>query len=338
MLSKNKLEKPNITSEKITQLFGENYFKLISSFYEMQSDFFRARYKIHNNLEISIILISLIRDVHLSIFRQRENDLEYNISLDNFFENTQKIVLPSKKIISIVKSTGIPKETVRRKIKKLVNQNYIGVNSKNEYFWNFTSRRRDTFYKVMGNDINFITKFIGNFTESLDLDLSKKLIENELKKQFSFYFYHFLNCQLNWLKLWQQKIYDIDLLFIAMQAIIPTLQYTDKKINLKKIGTENLYTVIGKTTPNYKNSNSTVNATSISDISGIPRATCIRKLDKLVSLGLLIREIKTKRYYVNQTASERTKHITQKEYVLTSVEIFSEFLSVIIRALVLAKG
>ena len=106
----------------------------------------------------------------------------------------------------------------------------------------------------------------------------------------------------------------------------------------KKIGTENLYTVIGKTTINYRNSTSTVSATSISDISGIPRATCIRKLDKLVSLGLLIREIKTKRYYVNQTASERTKHITQKEYVLSSVEIFSEFLSVIIRALVLAKA
>ena len=338
MLNKNKLEKPNINTEKITKLFGENYFKLISSFYEMQSDFFRTRYKIHKNLEISIILMSLIKDVHLSIFRQREKDLEYNISLNNFYENNQKIILPSKKVISIVNSTGIPKETVRRKIKKLVNQNYIGLNSKNEYFWNFSTKRRDIFYKVMESDINSITKFIGNFTECLDLDLSKKLIENELKKQFSFYFYHFLSCQLNWLKLWQQKIYDIDLLFIAMQALIPTLQYTDKKMNLKKIGTENLYSVIGKTTINYRNSTSTVSATSISDISGIPRATCIRKLDKLVSLGLLIREIKTKRYYVNQTASERTKHITQKEYVLSSVEIFSEFLSVIIRALVLAKA
>ena len=54
MLNKNKLEKPNINTEKITKLFGENYFKLISSFYEMQSDFFRTRYKIHKNLEISI--------------------------------------------------------------------------------------------------------------------------------------------------------------------------------------------------------------------------------------------------------------------------------------------
>ena len=127
MLNKNKLEKPNINTEKITKLFGENYFKLISSFYEMQSDFFRTRYKIHKNLEISIILMSLIKDVHLSIFRQREKDLEYDISLNNFYENNQKIILPSKKVISIVNSTGIPKETVRRKIKKLVNQNYIGL-------------------------------------------------------------------------------------------------------------------------------------------------------------------------------------------------------------------
>ena len=163
-------------------------------------------------------------------------------------------------------------------------------------------------------------------------------IENEIKSQFSFYFFHFLNCQLTWFKMWQTKINDVDLIFIAMQALIPTLKYEDQDINVKELGVQNLYTLVGKTSQKYNTSNSSISASSIAEISGIPRPTCIRKLDKLVQLGLLIREVKTKRYYVNQTASERTKHITQKEYVLSSVEIFSEFLSVIIRALVLAKA
>ena len=106
----------------------------------------------------------------------------------------------------------------------------------------------------------------------------------------------------------------------------------------KKIDPSNLHTVIGKTNPQYINSGSTVSATSISDISGIPRATCIRKLEKLVKLGLLVREIKTKRYYVNQVSFDRTKNIIKKENVISTVKIFSEFLTIIINTLIVTKA
>ena len=54
----------------------------------------------------------------------------------------------------------------------------------------------------------------------------------------------------------------------------------------------------------------------------------------IVKLGLLIREIKTKRYFVSQHTSDRTKHILKKENVISTVEIFSEFLSIVITALI----
>ena len=179
-----------------------------------------------------------------------------------------------------------------------------------------------------------ISKFIFKFVEHLNLNITKKTIENEIESQFSFYFYHFLNCQLTWLKLWQTKLKDVDLIFIAMQAIIPTLDHSSKNIHQnKQISIDNLHTIIGEADAQYKTSSRSISATSISEISGIPRATCIRKLEKLVKLGLLVREMKTKRYYVNQVARDRTKHVTKKENIEFSIQYFSNFLSIVITSL-----
>ena len=185
----------------------------------------------------------------------------------------------------------------------------------------------------MNKDIRLISKYLLCITQLLNLNLTQKTIEEEIKSQFSFYFYHFLNSQLLWLKKWQTKIKDIDLIFIAIQALIPTLSFTDRNLAEKKISLNDLHLVLGKTSSKYKISESTISATSISEISGMPRATCIRKLDRLIKLGLLIRETKSKRYYINQFTPDRTKNILKKENVDFSIDIYSDFLSIVITAL-----
>ena len=326
--------KNKISPEDISSLLTENYSDSMREFYEMQSNFLRSRYKIHKNIESSNIIISFLRNVHLSIIRQREINLDHDISLDNFLINLNNIETPSQKVISVVKTTGIPKETVRRKLKKLLHKEYLFNNKNKEYYWKLTPKRKDFFFDLMSNDINIISKFVSSFTKYLNLNLNQKIIAHEIKLQFSFYFFHFLNCQLTWLRMWQTKINDLDLIFIAMQALIPTLKYEDQNINVKEVGIQNLHTLVGKISQKYNTSNSSISASSIAEISGIPRPTCIRKLDKLVQLGLLIREVKTKRYYVNQLTTDRTKSITRKENVIFTVESFSKFLSIVISALI----
>ena len=302
--------KKKILPDDISSLLTENYSDSMKEFYEMQSVFLSSRYKIHKNIESSNILICFHRNVHLSIIRQREINLDYDISLDNFLNNINNIDLPTQKIISVVNAICIPKETVRRKIKNLVQKGYLFSGKNKEYYWNLTAKRKDVFFDLMSNDISIISKFVSNITKYLNLNLTQKTIEDEIKLQFSFYFFHFLNCQLTWFKMWQTKISDIDLIFIAMQALIPNLKYEDKM------------------------SNSSISASSISEISGIPRPTCIRKLEKLVKLGLLLREVKTKRYYVNQLTSDRPKHITKKENIVLTIQAFSNFLSILISTLI----
>jgi len=72
-----------------------------------------------------------------------------------------------------------------------------------------------------------LSKFIKKFLPHAHLNMDIKEIENEIKSKFSFYWYHFLSCQLSWLSMWQNKIKDVDLLLISIQALIPTIEYVD---------------------------------------------------------------------------------------------------------------
>ena len=171
--------------------------------------------------------------------------------------------------------------------------------------------------------------------KDLGLKANSLVVENEIRSQFSFYWYHYLSCQLEWLKWWQLKLKDNDLLLIALQATIPTLHFIDK--NLDSINIEDVFKTIGQV--NTENcSNCSISATSVSDVTGIPRATAIRKLDKLVSLGFLIREENSKRQYsVNQSSDSRTKNIMSKENVTFTINTFSEYISIILNSLIYNK-
>ena len=125
--------------EKISDLLNHHYTSLMKEFYEMQCIFLGTHYKTHQNIETSNIMTSLVRSVHLAIIRQRERDLDHDISLNNFFSNIKKLnnsETITHKIISIVKITGIPKETVRRKLKRLMQREFVIANKNKEYYLN----------------------------------------------------------------------------------------------------------------------------------------------------------------------------------------------------------
>ena len=92
----------------------------MSGFYEMQSTFLSGIYKRYKSIETANIILCLAREMHLQIIRQRERNMNHDISLDNFWNNFNNINRPSQKIVSISNMTGIPKETVRRKLNKLI--------------------------------------------------------------------------------------------------------------------------------------------------------------------------------------------------------------------------
>ena len=330
-LRKNYTVSPN----DISSLIQTHYANLMQAFYESQSFFLSGIYKRYKSIESGNIVLCFARKTHLEIIRQREKNLNFNVSLENFWQNFNEIDKPLDKVTSVVKITGIPKETVRRKIKNLMDEGFLVKDRKNKgYYWQLLPGARDSFFQIVNQETKNLSIFITKIVNSLNIKLDRKIIEEEICSQFSFYWYHYLSCQLDWLRFWQIKLKDNDLLLIALQSIIPTLQYIDK--NATNIDSENVFKIIGQVDKN-KCANCSISATSVSEVTGIPRATCIRKLDKLVFLGFLSRENKTKRYSVNQSADGRTKNILSKENVTFTIKNFSDYIAIILNSLIQNK-
>ena len=321
----------NITSNEIAGLLETHYTNLLQAFYESQSSFLCGIYKKHKSIETANIVLCFSRSVHLEIIRQREKDLNFNVSLNNFWKNFNTINKPNVKITSVVKITGIPKETVRRKIKFLTETGFLIKDKKSRgYHWELPQKEKEAFFNIIDCETKNLSVFISKIINDLGIRIDRKMIEKEIQSQFSFYRYHYLSCQLEWLRWWQLKLKDNDLTLIALQATIPTLRYVDK--NIGTINSDNIFKIIGQV-DKLECKNCAVSATSVSEVTGIPRATCIRKLDKLVNLGFLTREHETKRYSVNQSADARTKNILNKDNVSFTIKTFSEYIAIILNSL-----
>ena len=313
----------NIENKLIQKNFTENFLKLMPTFYEMESSFLSGVYKRYGDLEGGNIVIFFARDCHLEILRKREKDLNFNLSLDNFWLNHKGVFQSKKKIILVSQQTGLPKETTRRKIISLIKKKHLKKGDKNKLFWEPDFDLKESYVKIIDEEIASLSKFIFEQTKLLSLGLSISRIEREIKSNYSFYWYHYLNVQLEYIKFWQDKLKDLEMLLIGMQVLILTLN------SIKRNQSD--FSYFQDNSKNLKNSD--ISATSVADITGIPRATCIRKLDKFVKMKVLQKNNKTKRYslILDQTTFNP---MLQPEWMKHKISILSDFSYIIIKGLV----
>tara|TARA_B100000586_G_scaffold176676_1_gene129238 strand:- start:931 stop:1908 length:978 start_codon:yes stop_codon:yes gene_type:complete len=317
-----------LETKNINKNLSENYLKLMPSFYEMQSSFLSGVYKRYGDLEGGNIVIFFARDCHLKILRKREDDLNFDLSLDKFWKNHKDIEQSKKKIILVSQETGLPKETTRRKISDLIKKKHIKKIEKNKLFWEPASELKETYIKIIEEEINSLSKFIYEQTKTLSLNLPLSKIEKEIKNNYSFYWYHFLNVQLTYIKFWQEKLKDLEMLLIALQVIIQGLSHLKKK-KLVESGKGLQQT---KTAKNISIEGADIGATSISEITGIPRATCIRKLDKFIKMKILEKDKKTRRYFLlnNETT---LNPMLDSTWLKQKIGLLANFSSIVIRGL-----
>ena len=131
-----------IDKSHITNLLLTHFSELMKSFYEMQSSFLSGLYGRYDSIETANIVLCFAKNTHLEIIRQREKRLNHDISLNNFWNNFNLINKPGHKIVKIVNMTGLPKETARRKIKLLMNKNFVIYDIKKKRVFLESSRKR----------------------------------------------------------------------------------------------------------------------------------------------------------------------------------------------------
>jgi len=324
-----KLEKKSV--EKILL---ENFIDLMPAFYEMESSFLSDIYKRYRDLEGGNIVIFFARDLHLQILRKREVDLNFDLSLDEFWNNHKNIIQKKKKIITIAKTTGLPRETTRRKILSLIQTKHIKKTEKNTVFWEPYSKSKDSYVKIIEEQINLLSKFIFQLLEFLSLNIPVSKIKKEIKNNYSFYWYHYLNIQLQYIKLWQQQFKDPEMLLIGLQILIQGIR--DLK-NLNKLRNLDSFLLIKstKSTASFNTKNAGISATSISEVTGIPRTNCIRKLEKYIKMKIIEKNPVSKRYHLIPAQIKYAPSPANPilNGIKNTIDLFSDFSSIFLRSL-----
>ena len=202
----NDLETPTkISQQNIYNTYCDNYDSIHYLFVEFELNWLQQAYRALNDLDKYNILVFLYKEnfVELSeIFKVK--------SLNEFYINP-RFELDKINIIQISQKLRLSKETARRKVNNLIRTKVLQKN-RNYIFWSPPQHDKESYNSVVDRQINQISKLVQTISVHLNFKISKDKISSELKKHFSFFWYHYLSTQLKYLRMWQKELNDLELI------------------------------------------------------------------------------------------------------------------------------
>jgi len=260
-----------INEDKIFEIINKNFSKLAPAYFSLVTNWLIRSYSEYRNIEKFIILIYLINK-DLILFRKNGIIIDY----DTFYKD-KSLEIPKINISDISRDLLIPKESVRRKIEALEKERVIKKTGKKIFIERsgyITTQARKT--------LEEFSILVSKFSEILASEkISNRAfnvseISNSIKENFSFCWYHFYKFLFVFTNRWKTdtKTLDLETICIGFIVLINTVQ--NKNFKNKDFDREIFFKEV------KKNNQVGMNAFSISDITGIPRATVVRKLEFLI--------------------------------------------------------
>ena len=271
---------PSISSEidkdEVNKFIFNNFNSISPYFYKLISEWMSDAYKIFKDLDKFLILIYLI-NTDFEFFRR--NNL--NITYESFYKD-KTLEINKINLIQISKDLNIPKESVRRKISELEKKGVIKKKGK-KIFLDRSAYESQEPINTLKNVSVLLSKFSEilkkkNLTiKSLDRTEVSKLIKNN----FSFCWYQFFKFIFSYCYRWRKYFGDLEIMLIGITIAFNSV--TTASIKLKGIES-----YIDKWREDILQNNIRgINAMSISEITGIPRPTVIRKINSLIKLNMI---------------------------------------------------
>ena len=246
-----------------------------------------------------LVLIYLVQD----IWQSSSDKFIYN-SLEEFYSKDE-FIIEKINIIKISKDLHIPKETVRRKINDFEKIGILRREGKSIILKNslINSQRP---IKSLDSLVNFIYKnsLFLQVEEWFGDPLTKKEIKFFIENFFTVCWLRFFKLQLPFLVRHRDVFGDLETFqiwgLIAVNHQSKVTKAVMQNIISEPSDAKYLY-VVSKTEVLYG-----LNASSISDITKVPRATVIRKLRWLVNKNL-IKKNKKLQYFMNNSGNLNKK-------------------------------
>ena len=269
---------PSITSqidEKIIfKTIAKNFSKLAPYYYTFISNWLIRSYKSYQDIDKFIIVIYLINK-DLIFFRRNGLIIDY----DTFYKE-KTIEIEKINITDISKDLKIPKESVRRKVLELEKKNVIKKTGKKIFV------NRSAFYSAQAiNTLKDLTILLHEFSKLLKkIKVGEKVIEPDeisisIKKNFSFCWYQFYKFLFIFTNRWRKEVIDLETFCVGILVMLNASHNKDFKI--KDLNLKSYQRLV------MSSDNKGLNAMSISDITGIPRPTVVRKLKYLINNNFL---------------------------------------------------
>ena len=315
-------DKNSLLPQMLQRAILDNWAAYSNNFMSFESDYLANLNKNYKSIDNAYLALIFVKRVHQEILRFREQDLNSDISLEHFWVNHERVKQEKLTIMEISKISGLPKETARRKLLYLIKNKFLAKKG-NIITWTPDEDFKKNYFQSVEYYSTLFSQLLKNAAKYINIDLDVEVIKKDIKKKFSFYMFHFLDVQQRYLKLFLDKLGDLELFFIGLQVIIVTaIRLKEKNYSM------NDFFRNPDLVKDYQQYD--ISATSISDVTGIPRATCIRKLDQLAKLKIVQQSKITKRYYI---LPELFGKFLNKEQVTKVAEMFSNFYSLFIRTL-----
>ena len=269
---------------QVYNVLSKNYMDIITDYFELQRIWLNNAYVTFKDLDKYFILMSLVSKTFDSY---SEYFIKYNF--DQFY-NVDKYELKKFNIVNISNELLISKETARRKILELEK---IGIIKKNKKAV-IVNRNAYNLQKPT-TSIHLISKFLSNLSKLLKKsniikqEISSIDLELLIKNNYTHCWNYFLKFQIQMVTEFKQKFFgDYETVQIWGMIVYNQNLALNKKI-------KNTYKYTDSTKDNYLNELVSLtdtlglNAMTISDLTGIPRPTVIRKLNFLVKNKYVIK-------------------------------------------------
>mgnify|MGYP001412199993 CR=1 FL=1 len=276
----------SLSSSEVYDVLNRNSNETVNYWFKLQQAWCNNAYNTFKDYDSYLVLIYLVNE----IFKKLSDRFQY-LTYQEFYDRTE-LLIDKINLIEISKDLNIPKETIRRKVNFLQEQNIIFRKGKSIYF-----NRKLTDAQRPANS----KKIMSVFLEKSGLILAKESwfgrafkrdeIENFIDKHFTICWQHWFRLQIPFLV--RHRTFYGDLETWNVWGSIGISQFADYNKQIQNGVIEDprsyadLYLHLLRHTP--KNG---INASSIAEISNIPRATVIRKLKTLLKQKLIMKNKK----------------------------------------------
>ena len=269
---------PSISSqidEKIIfKVIDKHFSRLAPYYYRWINSWLIGAYENYGDIDKYIILIYIINKDFI-FFRKNGLIVDY----DTFYKD--KILEVDRISISdISKDLQIPKESVRRKVTQLEKADVIKKKGK-KIFVNrtaFTTVQAKLTLKNMSILLHEFNKILKE-ENIVEVAYQTTEISDSIKKNFSFIWYQFYKFLFIFTNRWRKELGDLETFTIGVIVLINAAE--NKTFRVKEFNRKKYQESI------QGSDERGVNAMSLAEITGIPRATVIRKLKSLIKKDLL---------------------------------------------------